>query len=104
LSRAVRAASGGAVYAEACRLGQLVQQRSENAACAGAHVDDGERPVGVAARPERLQHGLDERFGVRPRLKRRGGQPEGKAPELPLAENAGHRLAGEPPGREARKA
>ena len=41
-----------------------------------------------------LKHDLDQRFGIRPRHKRRRVELEPKAPELGLAENARDRLAG----------
>ena len=44
-----------------------------------------------------MQRGGDDRLAVGPRHQGGGREREGKAPELPFAEDARHRLAGQPP-------
>ena len=71
--------------------GPLGEERDEQAAGAGAEVEDAHGTLRLAAGGQRR---LDDRLGIRAGLERRLVEAEGDPPELALAENAAHRLAG----------
>src|SRR5690606_11756597 len=79
------------INAQAGCIRALMQQREEKAARSRPEIKDA-RVRNIA---EQHKRGLDQRFTVRARIKRRGSNGEGKPPELPLAQNARHRLARE---------
>ena len=87
-----REGAEGQVDPEAGGLRQFVQERDQEAARAGAEIDDaqGRLPVG-----KEVEGGLDEGLGVGPRHQGLGREAKGQAPELPLADDPRHRLMGE---------
>ena len=69
-----------------------MEQGHQNAARAGAEIDDFQRCLAVG---KQLERRLDQGLGIRPGHEGFRGEPEGQAPELPLADDPGHRLMGE---------
>lgn len=84
---------GRKVDAQTVRSPALAEQRDQQAAGAGAEIEDGQRIL--PARAERPQRGLDDGLTVGTRLQRRRRQAKGQAPEFALADDAPDRLAGE---------
>ena len=93
--RAQRA--GGDVGADAGRGGQLVQQRQQDRAGAGADVGDAQRLERIAAGANEFERRLDHGFRIRARHQRVGGEREAQAPEFLLAEDARDRFVLQPP-------
>ncbi len=69
-----------------------MQQGDEDAARAGAEIDQAQGPRRFGKEPQACLH---QRLGVGPRHQRLGGEPDRQTPELPSADDARHRLAGE---------
>src|SRR5207245_1136065 len=82
--------AGRQLDADAPRLRIFRQQRQQQAAGAGAEIEEA---IGRAAIGEARQHRLDEDLAFRPRLERVGRQGEVETPELALARYPAERLA-----------
>lgn len=87
------ASFGRKIDAEPPRSPAFAEQRDQQAAAAGAEIENGERIV--PARSQCIECSLDNGLAVGTRLQRRGRQAKWKAPEFTLADDAPDRLAGE---------
>ena len=84
---------GGAyVGADALGAGQLGEQGEEDAAGAGAEIEQPERPLAPALPIDDGESRLDQRLGVGTRVEHRGVDAEGPAVELAAPHDARHRL------------
>ena len=81
------------VDADAGRTRQLGQQRDEDAAAPGAEVEEPQRRLAAGER----ERSLDQRLGIRAGVERARIDAERAPIELADADDARHRLAGEPP-------
>ena len=93
LSAATSSAGAADVGADARRQRQLGQQRQEEAARAGADIENADRPLAPALARRDVERRPDERFGIGTRIERRRRQRKRAPVELTPAENAGDRLA-----------
>ena len=85
------------VDADAGRLRQLGEEGEENRPRSGAEIEEAEGGSPPPVAIERSERRLDHRLGVGSRHQRLGRQRERERPEILGAEDAGNRLAGDPP-------